>query len=503
MNDTQTSVCEKQPQLEEQDIINVLLVDDDEGDRRLVQQILVKTSQQIKFTVESVDRLSTAIEYLSNDKYDVVLLDLGLPDSEGLETFAALHTKIPQVPIIVLSGTTDETLAIKAVQKGAQDYLIKGQLDGNTLARAICYAIERKKLGERIMHAAQEWRTTFDSISDMVSIHDTNFRLVRVNKAFANAFNTEPKEIIGKTCYEIIHNTNEPCPDCPHMRTIKTHKPSVLEYYEPNLGIHLGVCTSPIFDEKGEFTGSVHIAKNITERKEAEEKLKETMKMKSEFISTVSHELRTPLTAIKEGIALVVDGLAGDINDEQKELLGISKKNVDRLARLINDVLDFQKIESGRMKFNMQPNDINKIVEDVYKVMVSATKNTGVDLLLELNKDLPKARFDNDKIIQVLTNLVNNAIKFTEKGNITIKTGEKNGTIRVLVSDTGCGIKKEDLPRVFNRFEQLATGGERKTGGTGLGLAIAKEIIEKHKGKIWVESEFGKGSEFIFALPSV
>jgi len=243
------------------------------------------------------------------------------------------------------------------------------------------------------------------------------------------------------------------------------------------------------------------LLRDITERKKAEEKLKETMKMKSEFTSMVSHELRTPLTAIKEGIALVLDDLAGKINEEQKELLGISKKNVDRLTRLINNVLDFQKLDSGKMNFNLKPNDINQIANDVYEIMVSPAKNLGLDLLLELDSSLPRCSFDSDKITQVLTNLVNNAMKFTEKGNIIIKTSKKNGTIHVSVSDTGCGIKKKDLSSVFGRFEQLSTGGERKTGGTGLGLAISKEIIEQHGGMIWVESKPGKSSKFTFTLP--
>ena len=241
--------------------------------------------------------------------------------------------------------------------------------------------------------------------------------------------------------------------------------------------------------------------RNITERKKAEEKLKETMKMKSEFTSMVSHELRTPLTAIKEGIALVADGLAGEINEEQKELLGISKKNVDRLARLINDVLDFQKLDSAKMNFNLKPNDINQIVNDTYDIMALTAKNIGLDLLLELGQNLPKAKFDSDKITQALTNLVTNAMKFTEKGNVTIKTTKTEDAVQVSVSDTGCGIKKEDLPKVFNRFEQLGHGGERKTGGTGLGLAISKEIIERHGGRICVESKPGKGSKFTFTLP--
>jgi len=245
--------------------------------------------------------------------------------------------------------------------------------------------------------------------------------------------------------------------------------------------------------------------RDITERKRAEremeEKLRQTIEMKLDFISMVSHELRTPLTVIKEGIALAADGSAGEINDEQKELLGLSKKNVDRLAKFINDVLDFQKLEADRMTIDAQPNHINETVRNVYETMTLAAKDTRVDLLLELDDRLPKVAFDNDKITQVLTNLVDNAMKFTEKGNIVIKTSEKNGMVHVSVSDTGCGIKKTELSRLFRMFEQLSTGGERKTGGTGLGLAICKGIIERHNGKIWIDSVFGKGSKFTFTLP--
>jgi GGDEF domain-containing protein len=121
--------------------------------------------------------------------------------------------------------------------------------------------------------------------------------------------------------------------------------------------------------------------------------------------------------------------------------------------------------------------------------------------LLELDDSLPEIGFDSDKITQVLTNLISNAMNFTKKGNIVIKTSKKDGTIHVSVSDTGCGIKKQDLSRVFGRFEQLATGGDRKTGGTGLGLSISREIIEQHNGELWLESKFGKGSKFTFTLP--
>jgi len=231
--------------------------------------------------------------------------------------------------------------------------------------------------------------------------------------------------------------------------------------------------------------------------------LKKVESLKNEFIGTVSHELRTPLTALKESIGIVLDGSAGDVNEEQKDFLGTAKRNVDRLSRLINDVLDLQKLESGKMSFDMQENDMNFLIEDVRNTMEPVCARKGLSLSAQREEKLPPVTIDKDRMIQVLTNLVNNAIKFTEQGGITIGIDYKDGenTYRVFVEDTGPGIRQDDMPRLFRRFEQLKISGSRKTGGTGLGLAISKQIVEAHGGKIWAESEIGKGSRFIFLLP--
>jgi len=257
-----------------------------------------------------------------------------------------------------------------------------------------------------------------------------------------------------------------------------------------------------------ERTGELRMANEATlnileDLQQAKEGLERAVDIKSEFTSVVSHELRTPLTAIKEGIAIVLDETAGKINPEQKDFLATAKRNVDRLARLINDVLDFQKLESGRMKFEMQKGDINEVVSEVIKEMTPAAKERKLALIADLDKKIPEIEFDRDGIIQVLTNLVNNAVKFTEEGSIVIATScdRKNNAVLVSVKDTGRGIKKEDLPRLFKSFEQLEKGKGRKTGGTGLGLAISKGIITRHNGKIWAESEYGKGTNFCFILP--
>ena len=259
---------------------------------------------------------------------------------------------------------------------------------------------------------------------------------------------------------------------------------------------------SPVINKAGVITHFVANKEDITIRKKAEKEMKEAVEMKAKFISTASHELRTPLTAIKEGINLVHSEMTGPLNDDQKEFLGIAKRNVDRLARLINDVLDFQKMTAGRMAFNMKPASINETVRLVEETMRPLAKEKGLNLIIELDDAVPVVNFDKDKIIQVLTNLVNNAIKFTETGSIKITTSRNDNSIITSVKDSGCGIKQEDMPKLFQEFEQLSTNDtERKTGGTGLGLAISKRIIENHNGKIWAESDYEKGTTFYFELP--
>lgn len=241
---------------------------------------------------------------------------------------------------------------------------------------------------------------------------------------------------------------------------------------------------------------------DISARKLAEEKLVEAMAVKSDFISMVSHELRTPLTIIKESVSIVFDETAGSINPDQKDFLTTAKNNVDRLGRLINDVLDYQKLEVHAMPFKMELQNINDAISEVGQGFKLAIEKKGLSLSVELEENLPKINFDKDKIIQVLTNLLNNAMKFADKGTVRLISERlRDNTIKVSVKDEGVGIKEGDLDKLFKTFSQLSTGTSRKTGGTGLGLVLCKKIIEEHHGKISVESFYGNGSTFYFVLP--
>ncbi len=250
---------------------------------------------------------------------------------------------------------------------------------------------------------------------------------------------------------------------------------------------------------------TMNILEDLVEVKEKLEKyakeLEEAVRVKTDFTATVSHELRTPLAAIKEGIAIVLDGTAGPVETRQKEFLEIARRNADRLARLINDLLDFQKLEAGRMEFNIIKNDINTAIEEAAGAMSTMAAGKGLLFKFDLGKDLPIIEFDKDRMEQVLTNLIGNAIRYTDKGSITLRTEKKDNFIKVSVSDTGIGMKKEDMAKLFQRFSQLEPVSARRVGGTGLGLAISKEIIDHHKGKMAAESEPGKGSTFSFILP--
>jgi len=233
-------------------------------------------------------------------------------------------------------------------------------------------------------------------------------------------------------------------------------------------------------------------------RKKAEKALQDMTESKVKFTSTVSHELRSPLAMIKEATNLVLDGVLGPVNDEQKEMLSISKNNIARLGRLVNNVLSYQKMEAQKTEYDFLEHDINEVVKEAHINAALYASERKADVMMELGADLPRIKFDTDKIMQVLVNLLANAIKYSESGPVVVQTRLEDSEIRVSVRDSGQGIYPEELDEIFKPFVQ-AKG--KKKGGTGLGLTIAKEIVLAHHGKIWVESEIGKGSIFYFTLP--
>ena len=351
--------------------IQVLVIEDNLGDFRLIQEMLLEVKDK-SFNVELAKNLSKALERLKLGGIDVVMSDLGLPDSQGLATFEQLHTNSPEVPIVILTSTyDDETTAVEAVSKGAQDYLIKGQVDGKLVSRVLRYAVERMRLKQ----------------------------------------------------------------------------------------------------------------------------------VKDEFVGMVSHELRTPMTSIREVISQTLDGILGETTPEQREFLSMALSDVDRLSRMIDDLLDISKLDAGKMKMKINMCEMVALVLKIISSFVSQAKAKGLEMKGSFSKEKIKAYVDKDRITQVFSNLIGNAVKFTQRGHIEISVVDREDAVECSVSDTGPGIAKKDLPQLFDKFQQFGhqVNGEEK--GTGLGLAISKGIVELHKGKIWVESQVNVGTKFIFVLP--
>ena len=255
---------------------------------------------------------------------------------------------------------------------------------------------------------------------------------------------------------------------------------------------------------------------------ETNQKLERLERLKSEFISIVSHELRTPLTSIKNSLDILMSGRCGEITSASDKFLNMAMRNVQRLSGIINDLLDLSKIEAGKMDFHFAPTNINSVINYVKTALSEVAKTKGLNLVTNESDNLPEILADSQRLEQVLTNLVSNAIKFTPDGkSITISSRMVNASdikvndcfkdvvknltgdyIEVCVKDEGIGIEQKNLLHTFDKFAQIENSLSRKAGGTGLGLPIAKQLLDAHKGAIWCDSELNKGSKFYFIIPA-
>lgn len=361
---------------------------------------------------------------------------------------------------------------------------------------------ESKKIEVQLKDSRDYLNKIINSVADPIFVKDREHRWTLVNDVFCQFMGYPTEKIIGKTDGDYFPKEQTDVFWEKDEIVFQTGKENINEekFTDARGATHTIITKKALYTDNEGKNFIVGIIRDITDLKIAQEKLQEAMEIRSRFTSVVSHELRTPLASIRTGVNLILDGLAGEINNEQKEFLGIVRKNIERLSRLINDILDFQKIDSGKMRFKIEKNNINEVVKEVHKIMLPLLERKGLELKLELDEKIDWLKFDRDRMIQVFSNLVNNAIDFTEKGTITVVTKIEKNCFHAMVIDTGVGIRQESLPKIFNPFEQAERVDSGKREGTGLGLAICKEIITRHNGKIWVESG-DKGSTFHFTIP--
>jgi signal transduction histidine kinase/DNA-binding response OmpR family regulator len=417
-----------------------------------------------------------------------------------------------------------EETAIKVIR--TEDFNLRATVstedEVGTLATALNQLIEwvgyrtkslensRDTLEKRVKERTQQLNAILDSLGSGLLVSDLDGRIIRANPIVSEMFQLKETVIDGQLIEDLFENMitqlikqNQACPEKSLSANVAL----------PNNCIGQATVTAIMMeesstDENNKVVGTVLLIRDITTEKAVDQ-------MKTDFISTVSHELRTPLTSVL-GFAKIIQKkletvLIPAVDSEQpkiqrasrqvKENLNIIISEGERLTSLINDVLDIAKIESGKVEWNMQPLNPKDVVEQAIAATSVLAQNSKIILKADIAPDLPTIVADQGRLIQVVINLISNAIKFTRKGSVTCEVKCTEDELRISVIDTGMGIKAEDQPKVFEKFKQVGEIMTDKPKGTGLGLPICKQIVEYHGGRIWVESQLDVGSTFSVALP--
>lgn len=372
---------------------------------------------------------------------------------------------------------------------------------------------------EVLLYKYQLLMDFMDTFPDVIYFKDAEGRLILVNKAHAIGVGLKPEQIVGKTDFDIFPRERAERMREDDQYVLKTGKPIIdkIERGTRPDGVDNYVSTTkiPRFDAHGKVVGLIGITRDVTKRVQFEkireekvsiekrlEMLEDMNKIKSEFVSAVSHELRTPLAIIKQLVMLIYEETAGPINNKQREILVKARHNIERLKNIIDELLDISRIEAKM--FNLRYSLVNLM--DIFKDSEQYFKELAAEKSITLDYKFPNHEvnifIDPERIVQVITNLINNAIKFTEEGGqISVEVKVLETKIRVGVIDTGVGILQDEIPKIFDKFVQVSSVEGQEKKGIGLGLSIVKELVERHGGEIWIESDVGVGSKFYFTLP--
>jgi PAS domain S-box-containing protein len=363
---------------------------------------------------------------------------------------------------------------------------------------------ERKKVWDQLVKSEEKYRILAETSADGVITTDALGRLTYVNPAFEKLCRRRKSQILATPfrnylLEDSIYFFQQIFIDARKKEEKIDNVELELVSDDGNI-IPIEANIAPL--KKGdEFSGVMGTIRDITQRREIEDELKKNERLKTEFMNIAAHELRSPVTPIKGYLDLIIHD--NDSNDKIKNWAKISLRNAERLLRLVNDILDVSRLDSDTMRFDMEKIDPAELLNEIVEDMRPAITNKKLEFRVNIPKPLPHIIGDKHRLSQVLKNLIGNALKFTDAGYIAVDVEKNDNYLLITVADTGIGISSNELKKIFTKFYQAYTGEDRNNEGTGLGLFISREIIKKHKGTIWAESEVGKGSRFIIQLPYV
>ena len=520
------------------DSAEIMVVDNNPGNLKLLADILSAEGYKVRpANGGDLALLSVAVK-----APDLILLDIKMPDIDGYEVCRRLKQEESscEIPVIFISALDDIEDKVRGFNMGGVDYISKPFQAKEVLVRVrnhlqlkkvqmqakkvnsmlVAEVLERKLIEESLFKEKERFRITLLSVGDGVISTDNKGKIEIVNEVAQGLLGWSQEEARGKFFEEVVHLvsaiTRKKCED-PVQHVIDTGKIIGLANHtiliaKDGTERHIADSAAPIKDENGNVTGVVLVFRDVTEEMRQQEefiKSKEEVAFanaatvaKSQFLANMSHEIRTPMNGFL-GMIQIME--MTKLTQEQRGYMNIVKTSSDALLNLINDILDYTKIEIGKMKLEKTVFNFQKMINDVVSLFQPSAVRKGLMMEVSIEKNIPDHFIgDSFRLRQILSNLIGNAVKFTNNGRIDIFImategwSRKEVTLKVAVKDTGIGIPDDKRDVLFKSFSQVDSSNVRKYGGTGLGLAIAKKLVELMGGEIWVESREDEGSNFYF-----
>lgn len=482
---------------------DILAIDDTPENLALLSQMLTEKG----YKVRSVTKGSTAIRGAKAVPPDLILLDVKMPEMNGYEVCQQLKAdeRTCNIPVIFISALGDVFDKVKAFEIGGVDYITKPFQVEEVLARLNTHLTIRQlqiELQARNMELQREiaektaaedkFAKAFRACPNPIAIVAfESERVLEVNNSFlrmsgyaaSEVIDTQLQQIYSASALKVYYQAIQTLQRWGFVRNLE------LEFLTKSGKVKTILLSMELIELEGAKC-TLQIINDITEHK----------RLENEFISLVSHELKTPMTSTIGALDLLNSGQLGTLSDRGKQILQIAIRNSERLTRLVNDILDLERMKSGKITLERKRCQLQPLLVQAIETMGAMAQKAGVQLLL--NSGEATLNLDADRILQTLTNLLSNSIKFTESGGIVeLKARIYSDRCQIIVRDTGRGIPTDKLESIFERFQQVDASDSRSKGGTGLGLAICRHIVERHEGKIWVESVLGQGSKFYIDLP--
>lgn len=473
----------------------ILVVDDEERIRDACTVVL----EEEGYGVASADNGELGLSMIEKEHFDVILLDLMMPQISGLEVLPQLTASHPDTAVIVITGYATVEHSIEAMKKGAFDFIPK-PFSPDQLRTVVAKSIKYTRALQDIGDSRSRLRVMVNRLQDGVMTCDEGQNIVLANPAFLTMLGYTKGSAEGKKVEEVVTDPAlmESIAEALAMPA-ETIAESCKEVTLTDCGAAqdriVSAHCSPFRSRTGEVLGATMVLHDITAVKEMD-------RMKSDFVSMVSHEIRSPMNSLLAQIKIILDGLAGDVTDKQRQILERASGKINNLVNLVSELLDLAKIEAGMAGGLREEVDIKALLEEQITFHEAAAAEKELELRLEPGDELPSLTADKQGLEEVLTNLITNAIKYSPRqASITVMAQINRDSLELRVADTGYGIPEEDLAEIFNRFHRVKDKNTREIHGTGLGLAIVKSIVDAHQGSIRVESKLDQGTTFTVLLP--